>query len=654
MAENTIPPAKTLGYRAEIDGLRAIAVLAVVLFHARLGVPGGGYAGVDVFFVISGFLISRLIGEEYARSGRFSLAGFYERRIRRLFPALVAVVVATLAVGWWQLPPGELVALARSGFAALAFFSNLHFARQAGYFQAEAETQPLLHTWSLGVEEQFYILAPLVIVGLLKLSLRHRRLVLGALALVSLGFAVLVPQSQREAAFFWPYGRAYELLMGAALGLRLVPLPTGERARGGMAAAGLVMIALSLLLLREGGHFPGYLALFPCLGTALVIAATEGGAIPGVVGTLLSAAPMRFFGRISYSLYLWHWPVMVYAALAHEGPLPLAVRLGLVVISIGLAWVSYRFIETPARHGVARWRLLLVFAPALGVMGAGFVVSALVTKHQGYPARFGPAMTRLVAGMAEPQRTGPRCAGAHCLLGDGNAPVSFILLGDSHARVLAPEISHIAQERGLGGILLMRDGCPPLLDEQGQSIVPSRKCREVGWRLDTLLAAQPKPRIIIAARWALYAEASPFGAETGTEGRALVPGGLEANRRAFAEGLQRTLAVLQRAGADVRLMGPVPEQGRDIQALMARRVMRGQVGEVFVERARFDVRQASVMAALEAARGQGAKVLYPHTILCDAAQCRASEDGLPLYFDDDHLSLRGANRIRALLGQALE
>lgn len=644
----------SLGYRAEIDGLRAIAVLAVVLYHARLGALGGGYAGVDVFFVISGFLISRLISEEFARSGRFSLVNFYERRIRRLLPALSLVVLATLMVGWFQLPPNELQRLASSAFAALAFFSNLHFAKQAGYFQPNAETQPLLHTWSLGVEEQFYILAPFVIVGLLKLSLPLRRRLLGVLILASLAFAVFSAFKLRDAAFFWPHTRAYELLLGVMLGLRIIPLPQGERMRMVLSAIGLCLIVASLALLPPGIFFPSYWALLPCLGAVMIIAATEGGAIPGLPGRLLSAAPMRFFGKISYSLYLWHWPLLVYATLASEAPLTLPVRLGLIAAAIALSWASYRFVEQPARHAKVPGRLATVFLPTLLLIGAGFVFSNQLQRNNGYPARFGPAMTRLIEGVSEPRRQEIACVGGVCKLGDERAPVSFVIWGDSHARAIAPELSDVARARGLAGVLVGRDGCPPILNAEAQSLVTARKCQDAVGSLHGALQGRPGLKVIISARWALYAETQSFGHETGIEPRPMVPGGREANRRAFLSGLPLTVRLLQNKGADIRVLGSVPEHENNIPAVLARRVMRGETGEFFVERARFDARQTNVFLALEAVRGQGAKVLYPHEILCDAARCRASEDGLPLYFDDDHLSLRGANRLRALLGQALE
>lgn len=641
-----------LGYRPEIDGLRAIAVLAVVLFHAHLGVLGGGYAGVDVFFVISGFLISRLIAQEVARSGGFSLAGFYERRIRRLFPALVVVVVSTLALGWLQLPPMELTQLARSAFAALAFFSNLHFARQAGYFQPQAESQPLLHTWSLGVEEQFYILAPFVILGLLRLPMRLRRALLAGLMVASLGAATFLALRQSDAAFFWPHTRAYELLAGVALGLRLVPLPQNDGARGGMALAGLVLIGLALFALPPGIAFPSFWAVFPCLGTALVIAASEGGHVPGVAGSVLRAAPMRFFGKISYSLYLWHWPVLVYAELAQEGTMPLLWRLGMIALAVGLAWLSYRFVETPFRHGLARRRWVQVFAPAALLIVAGFGASQLTQRQGGFPARLGVFAAPLTV-MNEPAGQPVVCGeGRSCSFGAPEAPLKVLVWGDSHIGMLLPTLEQAARARGLRGEIIFAGGCPPLVNAQGRSALDNPKCHDTARKALALVEANPGLRVILVGRWALYAEGTRYGEdEQGQQARALVKGDAAANRAAFAAHFAATTEALKTRRADIRIIGPVPEFPFDVLQRASRALMRGQTPVLAVPRLDFEARQASVFAVLSRA---GVPVLFSHDALCDAQLCRATQDGVPLYGDSNHLSARGASLIAPVVRNALE
>ncbi|MCA0405690.1 MAG: acyltransferase [Proteobacteria bacterium] len=646
------PAAQPLAYRAEIDGLRAVAVLAVVLFHAHLGVLRGGYAGVDVFFVISGFLISRLIAQEVEHSGRFSLAGFYERRIRRLFPALTVVVAATLAVGWFQLPPVELTQLARSAFAALAFFSNLHFAKQAGYFQPQAESQPLLHTWSLGVEEQFYILAPFVILGLLRLPQALRRAVLAGLMAASLGAAVFFALRQSDAAFFWPHTRAYELLAGVALGLRLIPLPRGEGARGGMALVGLGLVGAALMALPPGIAFPSFWALLPCAGAMLVIGASEGGIVPGAAGALLRAAPMRFFGKISYSLYLWHWPVLVYADLAGEGGLSLPLRLAMIVLAIALAWLSYRFVETPLRHGQARWRVLQVFGPAALVILAGFAASSLTARFGGFPARLG-AFAAPLAAMHEPATPALRCAeGRACTIGAPEGPLSVLIWGDSHIGMVLPAFEAALRAKGQRGEVIFAGGCPPLVDQAGRAALDNRKCHDTARKALALVEANPGLRVVLVGRWAFYAEGTRYGEEeVAQQARALVKGDASAHHAAFAARFASTLAMLAARKADVRIIGPVPEFPFDVLQRASRALMRGQMPDLSVPRADFAARQRAVFPVLA---GAGVPVFAAHQGLCDASRCIATQDGVPLYGDSNHLSARGSSLITPIILRALD
>jgi peptidoglycan/LPS O-acetylase OafA/YrhL len=297
-----------LQYRADIDGLRAIAVGSVVLFHA--GVPGfaGGFVGVDIFFVISGFLITKIIRDSL-QEDRFSLADFYDRRIRRIFPALFAVYLVTYVLGLILLMPGDLKALAKSLLSSAAFGANFHFYGNVGYFDAPAITKPLLHTWSLSVEEQFYVLWPLAMIALARfVKLRYWLPILLCSLVLSLAYAEWeVWRDNASAAFYMPHARAWELITGALLAIALPRLAFGRRLCEAMVALGLVLIAASIALLSEDRDFPGLNAVFPCLGAALIIAAGARG--PTAVSRLLSNKPMVFLGLISYSLYLWHWPL---------------------------------------------------------------------------------------------------------------------------------------------------------------------------------------------------------------------------------------------------------------------------------------------------------------------------------------------------------
>ncbi len=349
------PDATTDRFRPDLEGLRAVAVILVLLFHA--GVPGfgGGYIGVDVFFVLSGFLITGLVVRELESTGTVSLVAFYARRARRLLPAAAVALVATVVASAIFLPPLRVPDIAADGTAAALYVSNLRFAFQAtDYLQSELAPSPLLHYWSLGVEEQFYVFWPAVVLLVTRGAVRPGRRVgitVVAIAAASFVFALWLTSAAEPWAFFSLPARAWELALGGCLavaGTRLSLLP--ERAAAGAGWIGLALIVLAGFALNETTPFPGYAALLPTVGAALVIVS---GAQPTALGParLLGTAIPRFFGRISYSLYLWHWPLLVLPAVAAGAPLPLPERVALVVASVVLAVATNRLVEDPFRRG---------------------------------------------------------------------------------------------------------------------------------------------------------------------------------------------------------------------------------------------------------------------------------------------------------------
>ena len=341
--------------RGDIEGLRAIAVVLVVLFHASIGGFSGGFVGVDVFFVISGFLITGLLLRERLARGTISLATFYSRRVRRLLPAALLVLLVTLAASVILLPPLLIPGVATDTAAAALYVSNMGFAVQAtDYFAAGAAPSPILHYWSLGVEEQFYLCWPLIILLVARGASQPARRIgatLAAIALISFVFALWLTSAAQPWAFFSLPARAWELALGGLLalaGTRLRRIPEGASALVGW--IGIALIGLAGLILNETTPFPGWAALLPTVGAALVIVS---GSRTTAVGParLLSTAIPRFLGRISYSLYLWHWPVLVIPAVAAGLPLPLPERLGLVALTVVLAAATNRWVEDPLRRG---------------------------------------------------------------------------------------------------------------------------------------------------------------------------------------------------------------------------------------------------------------------------------------------------------------
>ena len=365
-------------YRPDIDGLRAVSILAVVLYHAFPRIVGSGYIGVDIFFVISGYLIGGLISAELA-AGTFSFARFYTRRVRRLFPALILVVAFVLFVGWHMMFAEEFRLLGRHAFAASLFVANFPPMGEIGYFDREGHSKPLLHLWSLGIEEQFYLVWPILAV-LTRCSRRTFLFVTLAIGVVSL--ALNVTSSAPGLAFYQPWTRFWELAVGVLVAH--LPLRLSLRWREACCCAGLALI-LAVATAAQLKGFPGWWTTLPVAGAALVIASGP----DTVLGRrVLASPPMVFVGKISYPLYLWHWPLLAFTWIAC-GSFPPAWLIDIVVVaSFALAWLTYEFVEKPARFGLPARRVVGICVPAMAVLGAlGFATMMLDGMPERWVAR---------------------------------------------------------------------------------------------------------------------------------------------------------------------------------------------------------------------------------------------------------------------------
>lgn len=375
----------SLPYRRDIDGLRALAILPVVFYHLGLGGFTGGYVGVDVFLVISGYLITSIIRRD-RQAGRFSFVDFWARRARRILPALFVMMAVSLAAGWFLMEPRDYEQLGRAVRYQTMFASNILFWKQDGYFDAASEFKPLLHTWSLSVEEQFYILFPLLLAAVSGRLLRWRLAILLALLALSLAASVWAVSQRPGSAFFLLPMRAWELLAGAVLAL----LPGGSRGHSQWslqlaATLGIAAILLPVFFYDSDTPFPGLAALPAVLGTALLIWAN--GAGDTWVRRLLGWQPLVWFGLISYSLYLWHWPLYVFVQYHALETLGLPARLGLLAASIGLAALSLYYVEAPFRERklfAGRRQMLGAALCSLLLLG---VIGQLVRHYDGVPSR---------------------------------------------------------------------------------------------------------------------------------------------------------------------------------------------------------------------------------------------------------------------------
>jgi peptidoglycan/LPS O-acetylase OafA/YrhL len=646
-------------YRADIDGLRAVAIVPVVLFHAGLPGFGGGFVGVDVFFVISGFLITQLLLHDL-ETGRFSIANFYERRIRRIFPALFVLMAVVTVLATWLLLPQDLAAYGRSVVATTLFFSNVEFWQHAGYFARAAEETPLLHTWSLAVEEQFYIFFPLFLWACYRGG--RRRLVAWTIvfALASFALSLWTVPRDRDTAFYLAHTRAWELALGALLAMGVFAPAHSTRVRHAVGIAGAGLIAIAIHGYSATTPFPGAAALLPCVGTAAIIWAGSGG--HNVVGDLLARRPFVLIGLISYSLYLWHWPLLAFADYVSFGATPVWATALAVAVAVAAAILSWRFVERPFRGRSGLFTRPGVFRAAgvtMTVMIA-FGVGAYVAE--GWPQRLTPEVQRLVAGRDDHAPLDSPCwnvspaavsQGDLCRIGPATGVPSFLVWGDSHARVLGDVIGAAGARQGRSGFIASRSACGAALqDVRREDLSERRQCQAFNRAvLDFALARTEITDVILVGRWALLAEGKRYLHEPGATVYLSDPKstelGFAENRRVFARGLTSTVAQLTQAGKRVWITGSIPEVGWDVPGSLARGARFGRHVDIAPTLEEFEQRQSFVFQTLAQLRDTyGARLVPVHPLLCDAQRCAVlSEDGRPLYFDTEHLSLTGAQRV---------
>jgi peptidoglycan/LPS O-acetylase OafA/YrhL len=504
------PYAAGIGFRPDIQGLRAVAVLLVLASHAGLSLFAGGYVGVDVFFVLSGFLITSLLVKEMHETGRISIAGFFARRARRILPAASLVLIATLIASWVWFPVTRIQEVMQDAFMTVIYIVNYRFVVESvEYLNADAMPSPFQQYWSLAVEEQFYMVWPLLLLAVLALAGRNALkatrtavwVVAGVIAL-SLVASVAVTQAAQPVAYFATHTRVWELAAGAIIALTL---PTWKRVPGAVAAIlaliGLAAIVAAGVLYDDATPFPGYTAMLPVVGTMLVIVAGTGvvGG-PNVVGRLLSTAPFQFVGKISYSLYLWHWPILIIGPLALGVESSLMLNLVLLMAAFAISQLSYAYVETPVRNGrllksSSLWGLVTGICCSLLSLAVLLTLTVTVPKTSAEP----PAPVEAASDEAEslsrleraalitavPDDLNPSLlevnndqpviyddgchldfdqttAPDHCIYGAETSDVTVVLIGDSHAAQWFPALERIAEDEGWQLIVRTKSACTPV------------------------------------------------------------------------------------------------------------------------------------------------------------------------------------------------
>lgn len=644
-----------MDFRADINGLRAWAVVLVMLYH--FGVPGfaGGFVGVDVFFVISGYLMTAIIFGRQA-AGRFSVTDFYLARARRIVPALAVACLGVLGFGWFWLGAVDYTTLGKHAGAAILFFSNHVFASEAGYFDSASHEKWLLHTWSLSLEWQFYLLYPLLLAGAARFSRVSARGLVVATFLLSLTYALWLSASEPGEGFYLLSARAWELLAGGLVYLYAAEVRRWPVAPAWIEGAGFVLILLAGVWV-DMNHWPGPLVMVPVAGAVLVLLANR-------QASLLTAHPVvQALGRWSYSIYLWHWPLLV-AALYLRLPRGLGLSLGLLTVSVALGALSYRFVEEPFRHTrlgrQMRWRGMAVLFLAV------VVPAALIIWSGGAPVRLPGDLARIEAQRLDLSQdivkpiSGPARCGwdkksgtlPECRFGAASAPPSVAVWGDSHASKSMPAIHEAARRQGIGVNLYFRNGCRPLQGLITEKRDEIKDCRVYNRAVLDRLAGNPGlDTVLLIASWPYDLGAGKMDEKAVRTYFGSAPlASIEARHSEYTQHLVADLCALKRIKKRVAITAPLPYFGVDVPRTMARDHLFGGQAPVPSQPRRVHMaHNARLLGALDEAHARcGIEVLDPLPYFCDSETCRGARDGIPLYSDDNHLGRYGNTVIQPL------
>lgn len=664
LREPRSPRALTHGsadFREDIDGLRAVAVLPVVLFHA--GIPGfsGGFIGVDVFFVISGFLITGILLRSLDE-GTYSIRHFYERRIKRILPALSLVLFVSTLVALIVYLPETLKNYGKSLASVSVFGSNFFFWKSIGYFAERPDTQPLLHTWSLAVEEQFYIFYPLLLWILARRAIDVRRalLVVGA---ISLALSIYAMGGHKGANFYLLPTRAWELMVGGVIAAS-PRFDLRSQLRNALAIVGILMIGACVALYTDKTPFPGAAAIPPVLGTALVVLSGHNRSNDGYA--LLRSPSLVVVGRASYSFYLWHFPALAFAIYLTAGKLPLLTALVVCAGSLLAALLTLKFLEDPVR----RSRKTRAVALPLAAMAALGVTGGMIGLSNGLPGRL-PSASLAVASVQNDQYVHHKeCMSLDttivrpskaCFLGDRSRPPHVILWGDSHAMVTATSMEAAAKKQHASFLFAATADCPPGLgfeiSQQYLSTMTSapsyRYCGQ--YNRDMLaLALTPAIRtVVISSRWTNWRLDEPLingdeppDVRLEVNGHAADKG---ANKGIFRRGFAELVERLTSEGKQVVIVGPLPEPRNDVPKLLYVQRFGFAPPPDPVSRSEFERRHSQIIGYFrELATKYPITFIEPVDTLCSQGSCPIVDRDVPRFFDDNHLTVRVAKRLTPL------
>ena len=629
-------------FRTDVNGLRALAVVAVILYHFNTPGFNGGFVGVDVFFVISGYLMTGIVVKALEQ-GKFALSEFYMARARRILPALVVLCAVLMALGWFFLMAPDYRILSTQSLSALGFFSNFKFWDEAGYFDVASHEKWLLHTWSLSVEWQFYLVLPIVLLAVWRLK-PGRAAQFGAILaglVLSLGAAVTTTENQPSAAFFLLHTRAWEMLAGGLVFLLTGHVAVSITIRRWLQSAGLALILVATFLFDAGSPWPGWRATMPVLGTAMVVFANYPSA-------WIANSAVQWLGDRSYSLYLWHWPI--YVALVYTGvQRDLLGFIGGIFLTLIFGHLSYTWVESFARARLTEMKLRLSLVAMLFAVGATASFALVSRQLDGINGRFSPEV-ELAA--AEANNIYTRRSECHVAKGAsspscvyGGSEWKVIGVGDSHLGALITSLA-AAQPDGSAGIVQWSySGCAfiPGVKWVNKKKDANYRCGDfIAWAKAQLDALPPTIPVVIVNRYAPIA----FGDNEDPSEVFTPPLYIsESFSSATPEFLKELAQQITNSACElaerrrVFVVRPIPEMGFDVPKTLSRRMARGLNGDLFISKENYFKRNGWVWRAQDAAQARcGVKILDPSAYLCDEDRCYGSKGGRPLYVDDDHLS----------------
>jgi peptidoglycan/LPS O-acetylase OafA/YrhL len=664
-----------LNYRAEIDGLRAIAVVFVVLYHAKIVIFDrnwfeGGFIGVDIFFVISGYLITRIILMELEQTNSFSLIKFYERRARRIFPMLFAVISVCIPFAWQKLLPLELIDFAKSALSAIGFYSNFFFYYSTTEYGADsALLKPLLHTWSLGVEEQFYIVLPIIILFIWKFARTSLLALLVGMLLMSIQFANVMEVRNSELNFFLPFSRFWELLVGSALAF--IELKYGRikypKLTQTMPIFGLFLIIHSAISFNTNTPHPSFQTLIPILGVALIVTfcSTE-----DIVGKLLSFKPIVGIGLISYSLYLWHFPIFAFGRIGSLNPSNYD-KLEWILLALILSIISYFLIERTFRNRNFIKSKLFCSVVVISVFILAYVNYDFISK-EGYKDRLPPILSK--QNLDEEvwnifKQNGRLChnrTSEFCTIKNGEKLTHIYAFGDSHFSALSPQlISSIKKD--FNYTEANNDGCPLILnvDRYSRDGNLESHCSSDYQILRNQMVGHKPSIIIVGGRFPVYLSSQYFDNKEGG-----IEGGKwstfkSKNKIRVEEEFKNTIQQLVSKGHHVVLVYPIPEVGLNVPKFIY--TTRNKSRNIFDANSKFKPlttsfevykdRSASTFELFDSINSPSIYRVYPHRLFCGTpikGRCVTHDNDDVFYADDDHPSAKGSEMIVELIMKQIE